>query len=134
MPSDLSSPKLGEHANASGVPPAVAPVTEKDEISLLDLLIVLAHRKQFILSVTGTFAILAIIVSLILPPRYTATVTLLPPQQGSSMGAALASQLGNLGGMAALAGSSLGLKNPNDMYVAMSRAAQSKMRWCSISA
>jgi uncharacterized protein involved in exopolysaccharide biosynthesis len=35
------------------------------------------------------------------------------------MGAALASQLGNLGGMAALAGGSLGLKNPNDMYVAM---------------
>jgi uncharacterized protein involved in exopolysaccharide biosynthesis len=35
------------------------------------------------------------------------------------MGAALASQLGNLGGMAALAGGSLGLKNPNDMFVAM---------------
>ena len=35
------------------------------------------------------------------------------------MGAALASQLGNLGGMAALAGGSLGLKNPNDRYVAM---------------
>jgi uncharacterized protein involved in exopolysaccharide biosynthesis len=35
------------------------------------------------------------------------------------MGAALASQLGNMGGMAALAGGSLGLKNPNDMFVAM---------------
>ena len=35
------------------------------------------------------------------------------------MGAALASQLGNLGGMAALAGGSLSLKNPNDMFVAM---------------
>jgi uncharacterized protein involved in exopolysaccharide biosynthesis len=35
------------------------------------------------------------------------------------MGAALASQLGNMGGMATLAGGSLGLKNPNDMYVAM---------------
>jgi hypothetical protein len=30
------------------------------------------------------------------------------------MGAALASQLGNMGGMAALAGGSLGIKNPND--------------------
>ena len=29
------------------------------------------------------------------------------------------SQLGNLGGMAALAGNSLGIKNPNEMYVAM---------------
>ncbi len=35
------------------------------------------------------------------------------------MGAMLASQLGSLGGMAALAGGSLGLKNPNDRYVAM---------------
>jgi tyrosine-protein kinase Etk/Wzc len=44
---------------------------------------------------------------------------LMPPQQNSSMGAALASQLGSMGGMAALAGGSLGLKNPNDMFVAM---------------
>jgi tyrosine-protein kinase Etk/Wzc len=43
----------------------------------------------------------------------------LPPQQGSSMSAALASQLGNLGGMAALAGGSLGLKSPNEMFVSM---------------
>jgi uncharacterized protein involved in exopolysaccharide biosynthesis len=119
MPSDLSSSVLHENADASVVPPAATPVKGDDEISLLDLLIVLAERKRIILAVTAVFAIGAIIVSLILPPRYTATVTLLPPQQGSSMGAALASQLGNLGGMAALAGGSLGLKNPNDMYVAM---------------
>jgi uncharacterized protein involved in exopolysaccharide biosynthesis len=119
MPSDLSSSVLHENADASVVPPAATPVKGDDEISLLDLLIVLAERKRIILAVTAVFAIGAIIVSLLLPPRYTATVTLLPPQQGSSMGAALASQLGNLGGMAALAGGSLGLKNPNDMYVAM---------------
>ena len=35
------------------------------------------------------------------------------------MAAAMASQLGNLGGVAALAGGGLGLKNPNDRYVAM---------------
>jgi uncharacterized protein involved in exopolysaccharide biosynthesis len=119
MPSDLSSSELQEHADSPVVPPATAQVTGDDEISLLDLLIVLAERKRIILGITAVFAIGAIIVSLVLPPRYTATVTLLPPQQGSSMGAALASQLGNLGGMAALAGGSLGLKNPNDMFVAM---------------
>ncbi|MGA8042432.1 MAG: GNVR domain-containing protein, partial [Terracidiphilus sp.] len=86
---------------------------------LLDLLIVLAERKRTILRVTAAFAILAVIVSFILPKRYTASVTLLPPQQTSSMSAALASQLGSLGGMAALAGGSLGLKNPNDLYVGM---------------
>jgi hypothetical protein len=49
-------------------------------------------------------------------------VTLLPPQQNTSISAALASQLGSLGGMAALAGGGLGLKNPNDMFVGMLRS------------
>jgi uncharacterized protein involved in exopolysaccharide biosynthesis len=92
---------------------------ENNEISLLDLMIVLAERKHIVFGVTAAFGILAVVISFILPVRYTATVTLLPPQQNSSMSAALASQLGNLGGMAALAGGGLGLKNSNDMYVAM---------------
>lgn len=95
---------------------------EVDEISLIEVLTVLAERKLVIILTAGIFAILAVIISLILPKSYTATVTLLPPQQGSSVGAALTSQLGGLGGMAALAGSTLGLKNPNDMYVAMLRS------------
>ena len=119
MPTDASLSELQEHAESSPVPPTAGRDTKDDEISLLDLLIVLAERKRIIFRVTAVFAILAIIVSLVLPKRYTATVTLLPPQQNSSMGAALASQLGNLGGMAALAGGSLGLKNPNDMFVGM---------------
>ncbi len=92
---------------------------EDEEISLLDLLIVLVERKRTILWITASFAILAIVVSLLLPVRYTATAILLPPQQNSSLSAQLASQLGNLGGVGALAGSSLGLKNPNDLYVGM---------------
>jgi uncharacterized protein involved in exopolysaccharide biosynthesis len=90
-----------------------------EKITLLDLLILLAERKRTILTVAATFAVIAIIVSLLLPKRYTARVTLMPPQQNSSLGAAFASQLGSLGGMAALAGTGLGIKNPNDMYVAM---------------
>lgn len=90
-----------------------------EQVSVLDLLIVLAQRKGLILSITAAFAILAAIISLILPKRYTATVTLLPPQQSSTMGGILASQMGGMAGMAALAGASLGIKNPNDMFVAM---------------
>jgi tyrosine-protein kinase Etk/Wzc len=103
--------------------PTVAPTTlqlaEDDEVSLLDLLITIAERKRLICLFVLVFAILAAIISLLLPKRYIATATLLPPQQSTSMGAALVSQLGSVGGMAALAGGSLGLKNPNDMYVAM---------------
>jgi tyrosine-protein kinase Etk/Wzc len=93
--------------------------SEAGEISVLDLLILIAERKRFVLSLTGAFALAAIIVSLLLPKRYTATVTLLPPQQNTSVGASIASSLGNLGSLGALAGGGLGIKNPNDMYVAM---------------
>ena len=92
------------------------------EISLLDLLIALAERKRIILWTTASFTIIGVVVSLLLPTRYTATVTLLPPQQNSSLTGQLAAQLGAVGGMAAtLAGGASNnlLKNPNDMYVAM---------------
>ncbi len=120
MATETPLPNLKEQTSSPRTPHAAGPnAQENDEISLLDLLIVLAERKRTILWVTAAFAIVAIFVSLLLPKRYTATVTLLPPQQSSSMGAALASQLGSLGGMAALAGGSLGLKNPNDMFIGM---------------
>jgi len=96
--------------------PVAAP---EDEISLIDLLIVLAQRKRMILWVTGAFALVSAIIALLLPVRYTATVILLPPQQKSSLSEMFASQVGSLGGLASLAGGSLGIKNPNDMYVAM---------------
>lgn len=122
MPSDTSVSDLQEHARPRTVPSTAGIVTTNDEISLLDLMIVLAERKHIIFLTTAVFATLSVIVSLVLPVRYTAIVTLLPPQQNSSMGTALSSQLGNLGGlggMAALAGGGLGLKSPNDLYVSM---------------
>jgi len=90
-----------------------------DEISLIDLLIVLAQRKRLIFWVTCAFALVSAIIAFLLPVRYTATVILLPPQQKSSLSEMFASQLGSLGGLSSLAGGSLGIKNPNDMYVAM---------------
>ncbi len=120
MATEIPLPNLKDQVTSPSTPHAAGPsAQENDEISVLDLLIVLADRKRVILWVTAAFAIVAIVVSLLLPKRYTATVTLLPPQQSSSMSTVLASQLGSLGGMAALAGGSLGLKNPNDMFVAM---------------
>jgi uncharacterized protein involved in exopolysaccharide biosynthesis len=92
---------------------------QSDEISLLDLLIVLARRKWLIFKITISIALIALIVSLFLPKSYTAMTTVLPPQQNSSLSSTIMSQLGNLGSLGALAGSSMGLKNPNDMYVAM---------------
>jgi uncharacterized protein involved in exopolysaccharide biosynthesis len=93
-----------------------APAGEDDEISLLDLLIVLAKHKKMIAVVTFGAAILSVVVSLLLPNIYTATAKVLPPQQSQS---AAAIMLGQLSGLAGLTGSSLGIKNPNDLYVGM---------------
>lgn len=99
------------------------------EISLLELLTVLAEQKRIISAVVGAFAIVALVVSFLLPRRYTATAVVLPPQNGSTVSSALATQLGSLGGMMALAGNGLGIKNPNDLQVSLlkSRTAEDAM-------
>jgi tyrosine-protein kinase Etk/Wzc len=98
---------------------SASPPDREDEISLLDLLIVLANRKGLIVKITAACLGLGLLLAFVLPKRYTAEATVLPPQQNSSMAGALASQLGSLGAMASLASKDMGLKNPNDMYVAM---------------
>ena len=92
-----------------------------DEISLLDLLLVVVQERRFILRVTLALALFGLLLAFVLPTRYTATTAILPPQQSGSAGSALMAQLGSLGSMASLAGGGgLGaLKNPNDMQVAM---------------
>jgi uncharacterized protein involved in exopolysaccharide biosynthesis len=94
--------------------------TEEDEISLLDLLIVLAKHKRIVLGVPLVAAVAAAVISLLLPNIYTGTTRILPPQQSSSAATALLSQLGGaLGGLAGLAGGAAGIRNPNDLYVGM---------------
>jgi tyrosine-protein kinase Etk/Wzc len=86
--------------------------------TLLGVLLVLARRKKLILLVTMGLAAVACAISFLLPSEYTATIVILPPQQGPS----LSSALGDLGGASSLAGlasSALGMKNVNDMYVSM---------------
>jgi uncharacterized protein involved in exopolysaccharide biosynthesis len=83
-------------------------------------LVILAKRKSFIIIFAGSVAVLSIVISLFLKNNYTANSKILPPQQTQSMSTtAMMSQLGPL---AALAGSSLGLHNPSDIYVSMLRS------------
>jgi uncharacterized protein involved in exopolysaccharide biosynthesis len=105
-------------------PKDTSSVGDEDEISLLDLLIVLAKHKRIVLGVPLVAGIVAAIVSLLMPNIYTGTARILPPQQSASAASALLNQLGGgLGGLlGAAGGSALGIRNPNDLYVGMLRS------------
>lgn len=93
-----------------------------DEISLIDLLTHIGRKKQIVLRTTVVALVIGLLFAFLLPKKYTAETILMPPQQGSSISSLLASQLGGLASMASLAGHDMGLKNPNDMYVALFRS------------
>ncbi|MDD2539978.1 MAG: GNVR domain-containing protein [Desulfuromonadaceae bacterium] len=82
---------------------AIRPEIEaEEEINLLELLRVIVRNLPLIAKITGTVALLSIVVSLTMKNIYTAKATLLPPQKDSGGGAAalLASMGGGLAGLA----------------------------------
>jgi uncharacterized protein involved in exopolysaccharide biosynthesis len=93
----------------------------EDELSLLGALTVIVRRWRPISGIALGCALLGGIVAFLLPDRFTAYTSILPPQQSISAGAALLTQLG--GPAAALMGSGgLGLRNANDLQVALLRS------------
>jgi uncharacterized protein involved in exopolysaccharide biosynthesis len=89
------------------------------KVSLLDILVLLAGKKRFIVRFVLCAAVLATVVSFLLQTRYEAKIVLMPPSQNSSPGSALLGQLGNLGSLGSLASmTGLSIKNPADMYLA----------------
>src|SRR5712692_11258181 len=114
------NPEHSQDSSSAQDPPA------DDEVSLLDLLIVLAKHKRIVLGVPFVLAVAAAIISLLLPNIYTGTTRILPPQQSASAASALLNQLGGalggLGGLGGLAGGALGVRNPNELYVGMLRS------------
>jgi len=100
------------------------------DVSLVDMLIVIGRRKKFLAFSTTAVGLLALIVTLLIPNRYKATTSVLPPQQGSSsLNAALLSQVNSIGALGALAGGNVGIKNPADMTIALlkSRSVEDAM-------
>ncbi len=95
-----------------------APVTadaEDDEISLLDLAIALGEEKKTLFAIPAITTTLAIVVSLLMTPIFTAKTVIMPPQQQQS---GAASALASLGALAGLAGAAAGVKSADEMYVA----------------
>ena len=87
---------------------------EEQEINLLDLLRVVIKRKGMIVKLSASVAIISIIYCLFLPNIYTATARLLPPQKDVG-GGGVSALLGQMGGLAGLAGGVLG--GSADLYM-----------------
>jgi tyrosine-protein kinase Etk/Wzc len=97
----------------------VAAADEVEGIHFLEPFIILFKHKLLVLAVVASAFLLSVVVSLLLPFRYTATTKIMPPQQSQSVATAM---LGQLGPLAAAAGRDLGLRNPSDIYVVMLRS------------
>ena len=93
----------------------------RQEVTLLELLTELARRKALIAKITAAAMAIGIVLSLVLPVRYTATTCIMPPQQTQSSASLFMSQLAGSGAgpLAALAGGGLDLRSPNDLYVGL---------------
>jgi LPS O-antigen subunit length determinant protein (WzzB/FepE family) len=112
---------IEETAEAMGGTPLSEVPSDGYQVSLIDVLTQLAYRKWLIAKITGIAMLAGVVLSLVLPVRYTATTKIMPPQQTQSAASMMMNQLtGAAGGsLAALAGGGLGLKNPNDIYVGL---------------
>ena len=87
-----------------------------DEIDLRELFLALWRAKVFIIIITGTFALVSVIYALILPNQYEASTVLAPAQQETG---GLAGALSQLGGLASLAGVSIGEADGNEGQMAL---------------
>ncbi len=88
---------------------------DDNEISLFDLLQTILDNLRLL--VFGPLAVgtIALGISYLIPPTYTAKTQFLPPQQQQSAAASMLASLGSLGGLAGAVG---GIKNPADQFLA----------------
>lgn len=91
--------------------------SDEDQINLLDLLLVVADNARLLVFGPLVVGLAAFGIASFIPPKFTATTRMLPPQQQQGIAAMLTSQLNVLSGLAGAAG--VNIKNPADTYVAL---------------
>lgn len=95
-------------------------ISDDDEISLLDLLLVLAENIKLLIFGPLIVGLAALGISFQIPETFTAKVVLMPPQQQQSGASAMLAQLGALAGAA---GAAAGIKSPSDQYAALMKSS-----------
>ena len=116
----MSDPSdLHEHLRHPEMTQSTRPESVNTEISLIELVIVLARQKRLVLGFPLAAAVLTAVYSFLVTPIYTASARLLPPQQSQPSGALLLGQAGNtvLAGGAGSLATALQLTNPSALYV-----------------
>jgi len=86
---------------------------DDDEISLLDLATVIVENLKLLILGPLAAGLLALGISFLIAPTFTAKTTILPPVSGGA-----SNLLGALGGLGDIAGAAAGLKNPSEQFVA----------------
>jgi uncharacterized protein involved in exopolysaccharide biosynthesis len=95
-------------------------VPGEEEIDLPELFRALSRRRRLILGITAASAVVALVVSLLLPIYYKAETRILPPQdKGSNLAAQL---MGQAGSLIALAGGAVGVKSQGELFVEMTKS------------
>ena len=112
MTENTPAPVIAPVSVIAGPDPQSIP--DDDEISLLDLLQVVADNLRLLVLGPLVAGLLALAYSFTITPTFTATTKFMPPQQQQSGAAAMLAGLGALGGLAGAAG----IKSPADQYVA----------------
>ena len=91
-----------------------------DDMELADIAkLLVSHWKLLVLGPLGA-GVLAVGITYLIPPTYTASTTFMPPQQAQG---AAASALASLGSLAGLAGGATGIRNTGEQYVALMQSA-----------
>jgi protein involved in polysaccharide export with SLBB domain/uncharacterized protein involved in exopolysaccharide biosynthesis len=108
------SPASGYLAKVSiGVRPA---------LTVLDLLTLLASRWRLLAKAAFAGAVAGLALAFLLPTRYTAVTTILPPSSSSSLASVFAAQSGELGAVAGFAGGNFGFRSPAEVCLIMLRS------------
>lgn len=92
------------------------PEAGESGMSLNQVFAALKRKARWLLIAPPAAAITAFGIASLLPPTFTATTVLMPPQQGQSSAAAA---LASLGSVAGLVGGAAGARNSADQYIAL---------------
>lgn len=98
------------------IDPALDADDDEPGLGLLDLAVPLAENLRLLVAGPLLAGLVALGVTFVISPTYTAHTTLLPPQQQQS---AASSALSSLGALSGLAGLGSAIKSPAEQYVAL---------------